>query len=180
MSSDSSLDQHPILGKYVQQDPRIKHTIYTRTVVLWALHTTIDTELLFENVVVLGVDNREVRHNQPMPPSSTATKVVGKVPPPLPSDIPADLLPKYTRHRQCQMQPMLFRRLPRSAGPEQHHPVVRMASTCNARRGHLEKRMSTVPFRSVLSLDIEYKGGMPNFKISNRGTVQATTLDGNQ
>jgi hypothetical protein len=49
-----------------------------------------------------------------------------------------------------------------------------MLSTSTHRRGNLEKRMQSVPFRSVLSVDIEYRGAMPNLKISNRNTIQAT------
>jgi hypothetical protein len=34
--------------------------------------------------------------------------------------------------------------------------------------------MFSVPFRSVLSMDVEYRGAMPNLKISTRNTIQAT------
>ena len=78
-----------------------------------------------------------------------------------------------------------------------------MMSTSNERRGYLPKRMHRKPFRSVLSrppirsdrsglgwtplppsravsgalvlsMDIEYMACMPNLKISNRNTIQAT------
>lgn len=47
-----------------------------------------------------------------------------------------------------------------------------MVSTSTHRRGNLDKRMQSTPFRSVLSLDVEYKGSMPNLKISNRNTIR--------
>ena len=54
-------------------------------------------------------------------------------------------------------------------------PVVRMLTTATKRRGRLLKRMrSSQSFRSVLSMDIEYDGYMPNLKISARNTVQIT------
>ena len=49
-----------------------------------------------------------------------------------------------------------------------------MISTSTHRRGDLPKRMYRPPFRSVLSMDVEYKGAMPNLKISGRNTIQAT------
>ena len=49
-----------------------------------------------------------------------------------------------------------------------------MISISTHRQGTLDKRMQSTPFRSVLSLDIEYRGAMPNLKISNRNTIQAT------
>lgn len=70
--------------------------------------------------------------------------------------------------------PPHHRRLPKTSvpGPEQRYPVVRMISTSTHRRGNLDKRLQSVPFRSVLSLDIEYRNSMPNLKISNRNTIQ--------
>ena len=53
-------------------------------------------------------------------------------------------------------------------------PVVRMVSTSTQRRGRLKKRLRRNPFRSVLSVDVQYKTFMPNLKISDRNTVQAT------
>lgn len=59
-----------------------------------------------------------------------------------------------------------------------HHgttvPVVRMLRTATQRRGYLAKRTRRRPFRSVLSVDVEHDGGMPNLKLSDRGTVQVT------
>ena len=64
------------------------------------------------------------------------------------------------------------------ADPSQEHmpavPVIRMMSTSTHRKGDLLKRLRNNPFRSVLSMDVEYKGYMPNLKISNRNTIQAT------
>jgi len=45
-------------------------------------------------------------------------------------------------------------------------PVVRMISTSNTRRGSLKKRLRRTPFRSVLSIDVQYNQFMPNLKIS--------------
>lgn len=54
-------------------------------------------------------------------------------------------------------------------------PVVRMAICADKRRGNLAKRLRRAhSFRSVLSLDVEYGGYMPNLKISRRNTIQAT------
>ena len=54
-------------------------------------------------------------------------------------------------------------------------PVVRMLTTATERRGCLPKRMrSFQTFRSVLSMDIEHRGYMPNLKISARNTLQVT------
>jgi hypothetical protein len=58
-------------------------------------------------------------------------------------------------------------------------PVVLMMSTAELRRGNLAKRMkSQQTFRSVLSMDIEYRGSQPNLKISGRNTIQMTALGG--
>lgn len=45
------MEQHGILGNAVGADGRTR--IYTRTVVLWAVGLTIDTELLWKNVEVV-------------------------------------------------------------------------------------------------------------------------------
>ena len=45
---------------------REQHAVYTRTIVLWALNVSIDTNKLWQNVVVLGLDNREIWHAQPI------------------------------------------------------------------------------------------------------------------
>lgn len=48
-------------------------------------------------------------------------------------------------------------------------------TTATKRRGTLAKRMrSTQTFRSVLSMDVEHRGYMPNLKISARNTLQVT------
>jgi hypothetical protein len=58
-------------------------------------------------------------------------------------------------------------------------PVVLMMSTAEMRRGNLPKRMkSQQTFRSVLSMDIEYRGSRPNLKISGRNTIQMTAWGG--
>ena len=43
-------------------------------------------------------------------------------------------------------------------------PIVRMMSTSTDRRGGVPKRLRRKPFRSVLSMDIEYLGCMPNLR----------------
>ena len=54
-------------------------------------------------------------------------------------------------------------------------PVVRMMTTATERRGTLAKRLRAAQtFRSVLSVDVEHQGYMPNLKISARNTVQVT------
>ena len=55
------------------------------------------------------------------------------------------------------------------------HPVVRMMTTATERRGCLKKRLRrSQTFRSVLSMDVEWRGYMPNLKISGRNTLQVT------
>lgn len=56
----------------------------------------INTEKLWENVVVLGVDNREVWHAQAVPTNSGSSNSNAQQTgnhPHLPTDIPTDLLP---------------------------------------------------------------------------------------
>jgi hypothetical protein len=104
-------DAHPILGDHVTGGGRI----YTRTVVLWAVGLTINTDALWDHVAV--TEGRK----------------------------PA------------------------------RHPLVRMMTTATKRRGSLAKRMrNQQTFRSVLSLDVEHRGYMPNLKISARNTMQIT------
>jgi hypothetical protein len=50
-----------------------------------------------------------------------------------------------------------------------------MMTTATKRRGMLAKRLrATQTFRSVLSMDVEHRGYMPNLKISSRNTLQVT------
>lgn len=173
----SGVHNHPVLGQTLGLDVlTTKHgtipcLVYTRTIVLWALNVSIDTLQLWDNVVVLGVDNREVWHAQPTP-----TTHHGPPPPPTTFDYSDDSASRHTASHNPP-PPAHLRRLPRSFdphGPQTRHPVVRMLSTSTHRRGNLDKRMQSAPFRSVLSMDIEYRGAMPNLKISNRNTIQAT------
>jgi hypothetical protein len=54
-------------------------------------------------------------------------------------------------------------------------PIVRMMTNATERRGTLRKRLRAAQtFRSVLSLDVEHRGFMPNLKVSARNTVQVT------
>lgn len=66
-------------------------------------------------------------------------------------------------------------RAPDSGKSSSPTPVVRMLTTATKRRGRLSKRLrSQQSFRSVLSMDVEYNGFMPNLKISARNTLQVT------
>lgn len=48
-----------------------------------------------------------------------------------------------------------------------------MLTTATDRRGTLKKRLRSMQtFRSVLSVDVEHRGFMPNLKISARNTIQ--------
>ena len=53
-------------------------------------------------------------------------------------------------------------------------PCIRMLTSCEAQHGNLQKRIGRTPFRSVLSLDVQWMDLMPNLKISRRNTIQAT------
>jgi hypothetical protein len=43
-----------------------------------------------------------------------------------------------------------------------------------AKRGHLRKRNCAKPFKSVLSLDVQFQSKMPNVKVSRKNTIQVT------
>lgn len=131
------MDGHAVLGNAVGADGQTR--IYTRTIVLWAVGISIDTDLLWEHVEV------EERPTQTVPLTDTVT---------------LDCTPSKRR---------------RGEGPSATRPVVVMMGTAAMRRGHLEKRMKRPQtFRSVLSMDIAYRGSMPNLKVSNRNTIQLT------
>lgn len=62
-------------------------------------------------------------------------------------------------------------------GDKQEAPRVITVSTPEQRRGERRKRKTgtkTSPFRSVVSVDVEYQNATPNFKLSKRNTIQAT------
>lgn len=65
-ASTGDTHHHPVLGRTLSREPQACH-IYTRTVVLWALNVDINTEDLWQNVVVLGGDGREVMYDEPIP-----------------------------------------------------------------------------------------------------------------
>lgn len=131
------MDGHAVLGNSVGTEGPAR--IYTRTVVLWAVGLTIDTDLLWEHV---DVDD---------PPIQTVAV----------SDTVA--LERTPAKRK------------RGEGPSALRPKVVMMGTAAMRRGHLAKRMKRhQTFRSVLSMDIAYRGSMPNLKVSNRNTIQLT------
>lgn len=140
------MEQHPIIGRTLSGAGRI----YTRTIVLWTVGIDINTEELWNNVdVTLG-----------NPGSSTAYNILHTMQLPVLNNQPA---PKRIK-------------LEVNDDTSQQYPIVRMMSTSTHRKGDLLKRMRNNPFRSVLSMDVEYKGCMPNLKISNRNTIQATGL----
>ena len=131
------MDRHAVLGNSVGTDGQTR--IYTRTVVLWAVGLTIDTDLLWEHV---EVDERPV---QTVALSETVA------------------LERTPTKRK------------RGEGPSVTRPTVVMMGTASMRRGNLAKRMKRKQtFRSVLSMDIAYRGSMPNLKVSNRNTIQMT------
>ena len=139
----------------MEQHPIIGRTlsgagrIYTRTIVLWTVGIDINTEELWNNVdVKLGNPGSGTAYNilQTMQLSGAGHQPAPKR---IKLEVNDDVPP-------C--------------------PIVRMMSTSTHRKGDLLKRMRNNPFRSVLSMDVEYKGCMPNLKISNRNTIQATEL----
>jgi hypothetical protein len=139
----------------MEQHPIIGRTlsgagrIYTRTIVLWTVGIDINTEELWNNVdVTLG-----------NPVSDTAYDILHAMQLPV-----------------LKTQPVAKRIKLEVDANAQQYPIVRMMSTSTHRKGDLLKRMRNNPFRSVLSMDVEYKGCMPNLKISNRNTIQATGL----
>lgn len=163
---------HPILGRAL--GPADDCQIYTRTVVLWAVNMTIDTESLWRFVSVIGPDNREVWYAQPVPTGAPAVERPDPKHPPAGAEN-RGLLRCGNGGNGGHASPL---RTPggglTSSGAAMRHPVVRTVSTSTHRRGVIPKRMFSVPFRSVLSMDVEYRGAMPNLKISNRNTIQAT------
>ena len=123
------MECHPVLGRsVVANDAGSNLDIYTRTIVLWGINLTINTERLFQNVVVLGPANRLVwsgeranprtggrrSHRIPLNPTANPTRAAG------------------------------------GAASSPVKPIVRMVSNSTHRRGYLPKRFQTVPFRSVL------------------------------
>lgn len=138
----------------------------------WAVGLTIDTDRLWENVVVRGVDNREVWYVQHLPDVGGSTTG---------HQAPSSSHPS--------VRSSLYRRITNGGNSQTHpssQPVVRMISMSTKRRGNLPKRLLSAPFRSVLSLtqrcgcfrpplvlDVEYAGAMPNLKLSILFVVQA-------
>ena len=52
--------------------------------------------------------------------------------------------------------------------------VIRMMSYNGEKKGFLRKRQHSKPFKSVLSLDVQFKNKMPNVKVSRKNTLQVT------
>jgi hypothetical protein len=144
-------DNHPILGNIITNEETSHGAVgkvYTRTVVLWAFGITMDPQLLWQNVEVRD------RHDGPV---ITNEEELCPTHPEQPSG-------KIQRHNETH-------RRTKPGVP----PVVRMMTNATKRRGYLLKRMRcTQSFRSVLSMDVEYNGFMPNLKISGRNTLQVT------
>ena len=156
------MEQHPILGRTLDGAGRI----YTRTIVLWAVGIDIDTDELWKHVDV-KMGQRGGNFSQNVLIANVQRSLANKRPD-----------PSMTANHPT-MQPMAKRM---KTETDQHHkqckqPVVLMLSTSTHRRGDLLKRMRNNPFRSVLSMDVEFNGCMPNLKISNRNTIQATDTD---
>lgn len=150
-----NMEQHPILGNSVLYNQSEVGKVYTRTVVLWAYGITMDPQKLWEHV--------EVRSR---PDGPVITKEEDIKP-----------LDQKAAPVRCS-RPGSGRRRATRASAKGHRgivPVVRMLTTATKRRGWLSKRMrSQQSFRSVLSMDVEYNGFMPNLKISGRNTLQVT------
>jgi hypothetical protein len=156
------MEQHPILGRTLEGAGRI----YTRTIVLWAVGIDIDTDELWKHVDV-KTEQRSGGLSQNVLIANVHRSLANQGP-----DV-------NISHTTTLHQP-----LPKRRKTERHtnntssqQPVVRMLSTSTHRRGDLLKRMRNNPFRSVLSMDVEFNGCMPNLKISNRNTIQATETD---
>lgn len=193
MRMASTIADHPVLGRSFDARDGYACSIYTRTVVLWAVGLRIDTESLWRNVVVHGVDNRAQAlpaQAGPGPPGCpevwyeqriVASPPVAPAPPPTTAADPGRRrrrrdTPKRVEeeeqghgHHRPRQQPQ---QRVAAAPPNPGDPVVRMICTSTHQRGNLPKRLFGVPFRSVLSMDIECGGGMPNLKISDRNTIQ--------
>lgn len=137
---------HPVLGCAIRGPDGREHPVYTRTVVLWAVGIRIDPDRLWECIEV-----RDTNSNRAITTAEDIVAVRG---------VAGAAVPRGCR---------------RSPPPATRTPVVRMATTATKRRGNLAKRMRCgKSFRSVLSLDVECGGHMPNLKISRRNTIQAT------
>jgi hypothetical protein len=145
------MEQHPIIGRTLDGAGHI----YTRTIVLWAVGININTEELWDNVDVTMTRNVPTTH-------SMSYSIMQRMQP-----RPA-MAPDAPKKRKCDEA--LIAPAPEAISV----PVIRMMSTSTHRKGDLLKRLRNNPFRSVLSMDVEYKGYMPNLKISNRNTIQAT------
>ena len=148
------MEQHPIIGRTLDGAGHI----YTRTIVLWAVGIDINTEELWDNVDVTMTRN--------VPARCMAHTIMQQLQP-----RPAGDAAIHTA-RKRKGDPIDAPVADPTTEPEV--PVVRMLSTSTHRKGDLLKRLRNNPFRSVLSMDVEYKGYMPNLKISNRNTIQAT------
>ena len=146
------MDHHPILGNHItgEETHRLPlGKVYTRTVVMWAFGITMDPHLLWQHVEVRN------RHDGPIITKDEELQS--------PSPMGSDFTIRPTKDTV------------RSHAGRGPRPVVRMMTNATKRRGCLPKRMrSTQSFRSVLSMDVEYNGFMPNLKISGRNTLQVT------
>ena len=153
IQSTKMADVHPILGNLVESNDALVGKVYTRTVVLWAYGITMDPQELWKNVEVRDVpDGPIITKEEELTAHRETTD--------------------RTRNRRTTRT---RRPANRNTVPHHHLPVVRMLTTATKRRGRLSKRLrSHQSFRSVLSMDVQYKGFMPNLKISARNTLQVT------
>ena len=162
-----TVSAHPILGTHVQDGDHTVGKVYTRTVVLWAFGIVIQPHLLW----------RHVRPSPGQGPASGCPQVRNPVDNRLvlrEEDLPLLPLSSTAAAARRKEHPPERRRPPIAAEP-QKAPIVRMLTTATKRRGRLNKRMRSMQsFRSVLSMDVEYNGYMPNLKVSARNTVQVT------
>lgn len=76
------MEHHPVLGSVVGADTDRPVTVYTRTIILWGVGLTVDTDRLWEhmNVAVQSTRPRSLvlsdtlRFEQPPPPAAGARK----------------------------------------------------------------------------------------------------------
>lgn len=143
----------PVLGNIVGAETDRPVSVYTRTIILWAVGISIDTERLWEHMSVPGprskprtlVLTENLRFEQTTRDGNTNASgcLSTRVPPP-----PVNLR-KRSRGVSFDHRPV-------------EAPVVLMMSTASKKRGELGKRdKSNQTFRSVLAVDIQYRSFPP-------------------
>ena len=141
--------QHSDVDTHPILGTRVTSTdIYTRTVVMWAVGIELDINLLWNNLRVMDEHDNEVTENR--------------------------AYPGYTRVDKGSEGPRLaIKGSPKQFQPTSQ-PVVRMVKCSKQMRGAVKKRIHSKPFKSVLSVDIQFGMRMPNLKISKQNTIQVT------